>query len=582
MKRSIRWISLLAVCSIAAVACGNGSTSRSTGPSGAATLKGAQAGGLYPLSDLNKAQHVGTPKRGGTIKFGLESALLNSSPNTSVIQPADLAVVTSVFDALVTYNAKGGTIGQLASSVVGSNNFKTWTVKLRPNIKFSNGVVLDAGEVQSHTKWLQASPACSCATDASNIADFTMPDGPTGLSFVYTLNDANVAWPTKLNGPLGWITESGARNSAPDPQNPDIPHLVGAGAFKWQGTDVYTVVKNPNYYGTDPQNHNAKLPYLDKIIFQPLADAITRLQAVQSNSVQIMQTADTSNLVGAKADPNLVVQPITGSSSTILVTNLTKPPFGVIPTNGQTDAQAAVAALSDQKASDARTAFALGINRNEINQKYYKGTVVPAYGFIPPTSPYFDPTGQLPRYNPTKAKALVTKLKSEGVQPEIHAICIPTPAAMAIFTIIEQQGDAIGIKSALTSIDQAVLVQTLLLGKSTTATANWNVACFRAPQLADPDGLYNSLATDGTANLVHYSNPKVDAALNKGRTLEGVAARKPLYDIVQQQVAKDSAQIPLLFDYSGNVYRKNVSGLGIPSPAALGTIPLAALYYTVD
>ena len=578
MKHPLRWISLLAACGIIFVACSNGTTSKSTNPS--ATPKGAPAGGLYPLSELNKAEHVGTPKRGGTIQFGLESALLNFSPNTSVIQPADLAIESSVFDALVTYNAKGGTVGQLASSIVGSNSFKTWTVKLRPGIKFSNGVALDAGQVESHTKWLQASPACNCASDASNIENFTMPDGPTGMTFVYTLKDANVAWPTKLASALGWITESGARNAAPNPASPDIQHLIGTGPFMWNSSDVYTVVKNPNYYGTDTQNHNAKLPYLDKIIFRPLADATTRLQAVQSNSVQIMQTADTSNIVGAKADPNLVVQPITGSSSTLVVTNLTKPPFGVTPANGQTDAQAAVAALSNSKATDARTAFAMAINRNEINQKVYDGSRVPAYGFIPPTSPYFDPTGLLPRYNPTKAKALITKLKGEGEQPEIKAICIPTPASMKIFTIVEEQTNAVGFKSSLKSIDQAVLVSTLLLGKSTTATADWNVACFRAPQQADPDGLYNSLETHGATNLVRYSNPKVDAALNKGRTVSGVAARKPYYDIVQQQVAKDKAQFPLLFDYYGNIHRKNVSGLGIPSGSWLGTISLAGLYYT--
>ena len=577
-KRPLQWIAILMMFGLVAGACSNGSTGKS-----AAVKKGDAAGGLYPISALNKAQHTGTPKEGGTVKFGMESAVLNVSPNQSVIQPSDLAVATSVFDALTTFDTKGEPVGQLAKSVVGSNNFKTWTVTLKSNLKFSNGVGLDAGQVDSHTKWLAASPSCSCATDIGNIASTSMPDGPAGLTYVYNLNAPNVAWPTKLASALGWITESGARATAQNQATPTTDNLVGTGPFMFQpGTgagSVYTVVKNPYYYGTDPQNNNAKLPYLDKIIFQPLADATTRLQAVQSNSVQIMQTADTSNLVGAKADPNLVVQPITGSSSTILVLNLTKPPFGVTPTNGQSDAQAAVAALSDPKAKDARMAFATGINRNEINQKYYKGTRVPAYSFIPPTSPYYDPKGQLPHYNLVKAKSMVAKLTSEGDKPIINAICIPTPESTAVFTILQQQGLASGITSNMKSVDQAVLVQTLLLGKSTTATANWNVACFRAPQISDPDDVYNTLYSKGSTNLVHYDNPLVDKNLNLGRTVEGIATRKPYYDIVQEQVANDKPYIPLLFDYYGNVYQKSLSGLGTPRPDNLGTIPLATLFY---
>ena len=288
----------------------------------------------------------------------------------------------------------------------------------------------------------------------------------------YELKDANVAWPTKLaNTGLAWITESGARKQATNQASPDTKHLIGTGPFVFESAvnSDYTVVKNPNYYGTDAANGGAKLPYLDKIEFTPLADTATRLQAVQSNGVQIMQTADTSNLVNAKKDSNLTVQPISGSSSTILVLRLDSQPFGVTPKPGESLTDTSKRALANPNALLARTAFETGINRNEINQKYYKGARVPAYSFIPDTSPYYDPKGQLPRYDLAKAKSLVASAKAKGLKMDVNSICIPGPESTGIFQILQQQGEASGINAHLTTVEQSVLVSTMLQHKATGA-----------------------------------------------------------------------------------------------------------------
>ncbi len=538
--------------------------------------------GLYPASELNQAQHEGTPKRGGTAKFGLESAVLNISPNQSIIQPADLQLTVAVFDALVRYDDENKPTGEIAKSFSHSDDNKTWTVKLRDDVKFSNNVALDAEQVVSHTQWIIDSKTCSCDTDAQNIESVVATDP---LTVVYTLKAPNVAWPSKLASGLGWITEQGARNEADNPASPDANHLIGTGAFKYEGPkvgDTYTVVRNEYYWGTDPDNNGAKLPYLDKIEFKPLADAVTRTSAVQSGGVHIMQTADTSNLVAAKKDKSLVVQPISGSSSTILVLNLTNKPFGVETKGDSAEERQARAkeALDDPDAHLARTAFATGINRNEINQKYYQGARVPAYGFIPADNPYFDKKGELPRYNPVEAKKLIAKyVESTGTKPEINAICIPTPESNAIFTILKDQGESIGIKANMKTVEQAVMVQTLLQNKKTPETANWNVACFRSPQIADPDDVYGALHSTGVTNLVAYSRDNVDEALDKGRSLADFDKRKPYYDLVQEQLAKDAVYIPLLFDYYGNVHRTEISGLGKPRPDNLGLIPIAGLYF---
>ncbi|HET8930805.1 MAG TPA: ABC transporter substrate-binding protein, partial [Acidimicrobiales bacterium] len=375
---------------------------------------------------------------------------------------------------------------------------------------------------------------------------------------------------------LGWITESSARGDA---QKAEIDQLIGAGPFAYQSksADTYTLVKNSEYYGTDAANDDAKLPYLDKLIFKPLNDSVTRLQAVQSDSVQVIQTADTSNLVQAKKDKGLTVQPSEGSSATILVLNLTHEPFGVKPTEGEDPSETAIRSLDDPIAKKSREAFNYSINRNEINQKYYKGARVPAYGFIPASSPWYDPEGQLPRTDVAKAKKLVSETKAAGVDPDIDALCINTPESTGIFQILKEQAKAVGVTATLRQVEQSILVTTLLSGASDIP---WDSACFRSPQIADPDGVYGALHSTGTTNLVKYNRPDVDKWLTEARETADRDKRKELYDKVQEQIASDVVYVPLLFDYYGNVFRNNVSGLSTPSPSSLGIIRPGTLFYT--
>ncbi len=580
--KTISAVLLGTILLLGAAACGNDGDGTTEGTVDSDQI--ADPGNLFPPEAVNRAIHEGTPVRGGTVTWGLEGDVLNVSPNQEVVQPPDVQLATAVFDALITFDETGLPItdnsdhraNQLAEKLTASDDLRTWTLTLRDDVQFSNGEPLTAAQVIDHTEWVKASGTCDCKASIDLISELRATDDHT---VVYELSEPVVDWPGKLDrSGLGWITESGARQSAPDPDAPGIDHLVGTGPFRYQvrSGDSYTVVRNEHYYGVDAANDDAALPYLDKVIFKPLADTTTRLQAVQSDSVQIMQTADTANMVQAKSDPNLGVQPAQGSSSTIIGLNLTRPPFGVTPNEGESEQDAARRALDDATALKARQAFNLSINRNEINQKNFRGTRNPAYGFLPDTSPYFVEDGQLPRFDLARATQLVDQVKAAGVSTDVLALCISSPLSTSTFQLIEQQVNEAGFTAKLRQVEQAVLVQNLLAG---AGDIDWQVACFRAPQIADPNGLYNSLHTDGPTNFVKYSREVVDNALDEGRQTADEETRKKLYGDLQRQLAEDVVYIPLLFDYYGNVFRSSLSGLSTPSATSLGVIRPGNLYY---
>ena len=188
-----------------------------------------------------------------------------------------------------------------------------------------------------------------------------------------------------------------------------------------------------------------------------------------------------------------------------------------------------------------------------------------------------DDESQLPRHDAKRAAELVDQVEAAGVDMEVRNICINTSEASGVAEIMGEQGRAVGITGEMLQLEQAVLVNTLLSGAS---DIEWDRSCFRSPQLADPDGIYGSVVTGGGTNLVKYSRPEVDGWLDEARRTADVDERRELYSRIQAQFNDDLVVIPLLFDYWGNVFRKNLSGLSTPSVGSLGIIDPGELYLT--
>lgn len=587
MNRSTTWSLALVVAAMLLGACSNtGDPGTSPRPGDGASVGSADDAGLYPADQLNKAIHTGTPARGGQITFGVESDIVEVAPNGQPVQPAEMQLAYAVYDPLVYFGDEGEYAGlpvldntdhkvnQMAEKLEVTNDLKTWTLTLRDDVKFSDGTPLTAEAVVGHTEWAKDSPNCFCKGDAANIERVWAPDPHT---VVYELETPMATFPSKLTRQgLAWIVKPEARAAAPDPDQPDIEHLISTGPFRFESvkSDTWTVVRNDHYYGVDPAT-GASLPYLDQITFLPLGDSVTRLQALQSGGVDIIQTADTANLVAAKKDASLMVQPVQGSSSTIIGFDLTRPPFGVSPEHGESAQDAARRALEDPEALAARQAYNAALDRNEVNQKLFSGTRMPAYGLIPSSNAFFDPDAQLPRFDLARATELVAEVRVADVPVQVDTLCINSSGSTQMMEILQQQHDAAGFEVTHQPVEQALFVDTVLAGGD---RIDWNAACFRTTEFADPDRLYEFLVTGESTNFVKYSRAEVDEWMNEARETVDPARRKELYDRVQKRVTEDVVYVPITFDYFGNVFSKHLSGLSTPSPEYLGTIRPGDLY----
>ena len=163
-------------------------------------------------------------------------------------------------------------------------------------------------------------------------------------------------------------------------------HPSAAGPSRSITDGKLAYVRNPSYWRKSATGHALPVPRQDHL----RADARLHRphQLAARGKVDILQTADTLNLVQAKKDPNLVVQPVTGSSSTIIVLNSHKAPFDDIRM---------------------RQAFNYALDREALNKGTTPGT--PAAGVRPARAlePLLRPQGPAAGHDLAKAKALVAQ-----------------------------------------------------------------------------------------------------------------------------------------------------------------------------
>jgi peptide/nickel transport system substrate-binding protein len=527
-------MALLAGLLLVAAACGGG------GDGGGDDATG---GTDAPASGNNGGVAEADPSAitmGGTLTFGTESDVASLMPGVAA-QPSDRVIGLGIFDPLMSYDEESNLVPYLAKSLEGSEDLLTWEMELNSPVTFHDGTPLNAEAVVKHFDRLKdPATGCPCQQTVSIIVSMEMPDGPTGQRVVFHLDAPNVVFGELLAGSSGWIESPTA--IAADPQGFETSP-VGTGPFvlaEFTPGDRVVLQKYPDYWKTDEAGN--QLPYLDELIVRPIPDSSQRLASLEAGDIDMFQTA-TSDVVIQAEEKGFAAQKISGSSSTIILMNESKPPFDDVR---------------------ARQALAYAINKDAMNERVYGGVRVPSYSSFPLDSPYYNPDGEAPKYDPDKAAALVEELGGLSFKLE----CIPTPESQQLLELTQQMGEAVGMDIELGTQEQGQYVNRIF-----SKSGDYEAACFRNNHFADPDQIRSGLTTDDPANLIFYSNPEVDQLLQDAKATGVFEERKAAYDQIQEITAEEVPIITLMYDLFGNVYDAERAGPPPPGePNSLGAI----------
>lgn len=274
-----------------------------------------------------------TPKKGGTLTDGLFEEPDSLLPNASIETYADLVDAT-IWAPLVYGDNKGvlqaGLLTEVPSLANGgiSQDGKTYTLKLRSGLKWSDGQALTADDVVFTLQlWHNKDYGAKTNTTGLDHIDYTTLTAVDATTVKFSTTDVFAPMlTTQLEDPLLAPMPKHVF-STKDPvsilkSDENFQPSVVSGPFKIKErvkADHITVVRNDNYFQA-----GQGLPYLDSIVFKIVPDASTVLTALQGGQLDTSYFLDITKLDSYKALKNYTVVNVPGSYEE-LVFNLHNP-----------------------------------------------------------------------------------------------------------------------------------------------------------------------------------------------------------------------------------------------------------------
>jgi peptide/nickel transport system substrate-binding protein len=204
------------------------------------------------------------PAPGGTYTEGVLGAFTNANPIYATNLP-DTTVSKLLFSGLLTYDQKNQLVGDLADSWVVDDRGTTYTVHLRPDLKWQDGQPLTSADVlftyqviqnpDAHSPLHASFQGITVTAPSPQIVTFTLPN--VLASFPYSLTNGII--PKHL---LGGTRMADMRSVAFNTTEP-----VGSGPFQWQAIELtgstsdrreehIALKANPAYYLGKPKLSN--------------------------------------------------------------------------------------------------------------------------------------------------------------------------------------------------------------------------------------------------------------------------------------------------------------------------------------
>jgi peptide/nickel transport system substrate-binding protein len=517
-------LALIALLSVTAACGGDGDSD----DGGGTTDTSAGAGTNVTLAA------DGPPQSGGTLRYGLNGETDGWNPSVNRWAGDGTQVGLSIFDPLAAYAADGSIAPYLAESFESNADFTEWTITLRPNITFHNGEPLTSTAVQRTMDGLRTS-----ALTAPALRPISSIETPDDLTVVVTMSSPWAAFPASLAGQAGVV-------AAPEQlDNPDgTRQPIGTGPFEfvsWTPDKELIVERNPDYWRTD--ENGTQLPYLDRIEFLPIPDSGQRVNAMETDGLDMTWTVESSAVIKLRelarsGELQLVEQPGQTEVAFILL-NLAAPPFDN-PTARRavalaTDSQAWVDVIGQGIAQRAQTLFRPGTNW---------------YADIPIAS-----------YDLAAAQQEVEAYEAENGPLAFSIQVVSTPLGRQQGDFLKAMWEAAGMEVEVKQLEGTTFLLDAVLGDYQSAV--W-------AQFGSPDPDYEQVWWRSTSsapigslslNFPRHNDPATDAALDVARSTDDFDARKEAYDEVQRRFVEDLPYIYLSYVQPVVVATNEVRGI---------------------
>jgi peptide/nickel transport system substrate-binding protein len=474
-----------------------------------------------------------TPKRGGSITIArIEDS--QSFDKTNVFQNESIWPVEQINEPLYTVTSDGrGVKPWLATSYTQSNGGKTYTFKLRPGVKFSNGKTMTSADVKFSIDDARAQLKGWGYLDAA-IKNITAPNPSTvvfHLKYQWAPFLADIA--LFANGII-------PNHFAGQTRTAFYKHPIGTGPFMWDKQVVgqsVTFKRNPFYWQKGK-------PYLDSVTWTFVTDENTRELQLRGGQIQVDEFPPFNSITKLQNTSGVTMSLFPSTRTDYLDMNEKYPPLADV---------------------HVRRAISYAIDRKAIVKSVLFGHGTPANSFLPPQVPFYSKSSGGLQFNMAQAKAEMAKSKyPKGFKVSV-LVGAGAQVEAAMGQILQNQLKQLGISVTFKQQDTSTEFQNIQKQNYQLGFSYWTM------DIADPDELV-AFAIDPKGGGAHsfytdYNNPTVINLSHQAERETNIPKRAKLYTKLQQIAAHDAFlgflyYSPFRYAYSSKLHGFFVYPLG--------------------
>ena len=488
------------------------------------------------------------PQAGGELVVALWQEPLSLDPtnaNTIALRPAML-----VYDTLIVQSNDFKYHPGLAESWEVASDGKSYTFKLKKNVKFHDGTPFNAQAVKANFDRI-ASPDAKATFSVSIRGIYQETQVVDDFTARVVLSQAYAPF---LDG-VAEAFYSMASPAAVAKFGKDFDrNPVGTGPFvfqEWAAKSHVTLKKNPDYaWGSSLFKHQDGA-YLDRISFRLITESATRLATLETGEIQLAEEIPPLDVDRLKKDSKfqVVSQTYPGGPAQMQL-NTSKPPLNELAV---------------------RQAIEYAVNQDDVVKLLFAGAYTPARTPMSPgTFGYDESLAKVYGTNPAKAKEVLEqagwKAGGDGIRQKdgkpleftVNVVSEITDTVRAA-ELLQAQAREVGIKVNVQQLD----------------TGAWNAAVGQGSQMAvigwrgasDPDfmrPIFHS-ANIGKSPLqrTHFKDERLDQLLDEGSREQDRTKRAALYREAQEIILKQGLMVPLWDRYNFVGTRANVRDLTV-------------------
>jgi peptide/nickel transport system substrate-binding protein len=453
----------------------------------------------------------------------------------------------ALYESLVAYKYGTNEIEpRLATEWKISDDGKTYTFKLRPNVTFSDGTPFDAEAVKvsfDRLAGMGKGPAFVLAGiyDRLDVVDpmtvNVVLKTPVG-HFLSMLPKAFIVNPK--------LAQAGATADDKWAEKTFAEKASGTGPFdleKWDQNQQLVFVKKQAYWGLPDR------PKVDRVVFRIIPEQATAQLMLERGELDLWGSGIAVDAIPRlKANPQITISEDPTLVALYIQVSQVKPP------------------LDNPKV---RQAIALAFDYQGFVDGVYQGHATQAQGVVARGIPFHDTTLPLPTKDVAKAKQLLAEsgVNVNGLELEYLAVAGDPPEKGAGLILQE------GLKELGIGLKVAELQWPAMVSRMQTEDRAQNMhlyGYYRFPPYADPDayffGPFHTSQQIKGFNGTFYGTPETDELMQKARTSLDPKEREQLYKTLQMRLMDDVAVLALANPTSITAFRSTLTNYKYTPP----------------